>query len=209
MKRSTWTGVLLLLVIVVGFWRYQRQQRIQVAPATTDERAQPAGGSSPELVRAAPRDGGHGPIAEVRRLPAAERDALKDSILAGLRRARAAETAQAEGAAPAPVAADAYPVLRLEDAGPKLREALEQAIPHLAECYPKGSRARTVAVAQMTLFTDPETGTVIDTDAIVGRDGGVVDGKVDACLRDTIDSLALPPLGRPGRLQLEYSFRFE
>jgi hypothetical protein len=62
----------------------------------------------------------------------------------------------------------------------------------------------------MTFFTDPEVGTVIDTDAIVGAtDGGTVDPKIDACMRDVIDSLALPPLGKPGKLKLEYTFRFD
>ena len=65
------------------------------------------------------------------------------------------------------------------------------------------------AVAQMTMTSDPELGTVIDTDAIKDENGQPLDPELDTCLRDTIDSLALPPLGpRAGKLPLQYSFRF-
>jgi hypothetical protein len=50
---------------------------------------------------------------------------------------------------------------------------------------------------------------VIDTADIVGPDCKKLGPTLDACLRDSIDSLALPPLGQPGKLQLQYSFRFD
>jgi hypothetical protein len=61
----------------------------------------------------------------------------------------------------------------------------------------------------MTMVSDPELGTVIDTGEITDAGGAPLDGKLDDCLRDAIDALALPPLGVPGKLQLQYSFRFE
>jgi hypothetical protein len=59
----------------------------------------------------------------------------------------------------------------------------------------------------MTLVSDPDLGTVIDTSAMTDADGTPLDHAHDECLRDTIDSLALPPLGQPGKLQLQYSFK--
>jgi hypothetical protein len=61
----------------------------------------------------------------------------------------------------------------------------------------------------MTMLSDPDLGTVIDTTDILGPDGKKLDHTLDDCLRDTIDALALPPLGQPGKLQIQYSFRFD
>jgi hypothetical protein len=141
----------------------------------------------------------------VRRLAPEDRRRLGEQIAAAVRRARAAPRAPG-GAAPA---ADEDPIIPLEQAGEPLRQALQESIPILAECYPQPTRSGAAALARMTMVSDPELGTVIDTGEITDAGGAPLDGKLDDCLRDAIDALALPPLGVPGKLQLQYSFRFE
>ena len=78
--------------------------------------------------------------------------------------------------------------------------------PLVAECYEKHGKS-TQAMAKMTMISDPDLGTVIDTEAIIDRDGKAVEAKLDECMRDTIDSLGLPPLGKPGKLKVQYTFQ--
>ena len=61
----------------------------------------------------------------------------------------------------------------------------------------------------MILTSDPEVGTVIDTQAIHDRAGQALPPALDDCLRTTMESLALPPLAAGGKLPLEYSFVFD
>lgn len=145
----------------------------------------------------------------VERLSKERRRQLGEQIAAAVRRARDARAASsATGSAAAAEAAD--PIIPLEEVGKPLQEALQAAIPLLADCYTRdGSAAAREAAAWMTMISDPELGTVIDTDELTDAEGNVLDRELDTCLRDVIDSLALPPLGKTGRLQLQYSFRFD
>ena len=95
-----------------------------------------------------------------------------------------------------------------------MKAALDAAIPILAECYTAtGGRvdanAIKTAAVRMTMFSDPDVGTVIDTEAMEDPDGRPLARALDNCLRSTIESLALPPLEVGGKLPLEYSFRFD
>lgn len=144
--------------------------------------------------------------ATVRRLDKPARAALRAQIAAARERARAAASAAAP-AGSAPALPD--DTLTLEDVPPTLQDTFKQTIPILAECY-ADEPARHEAVARMTLTTDPELGTVIDTSEITDADGKPLAAKLDACLRDSIESLALPPINaRPGKLPIQYSFRFD
>jgi hypothetical protein len=149
---------------------------------------------------------------KVRRLAPEERKQLGLQIAAALQRARAqrqaaASQAAAGGAVPP---SDEDPVIPLEQVGKPLQDALTSAIPLLAKCYEHaGSATPRTAAAMMTMASDPDLGTVIDTAQITDPDGKQLDHALDECLRDTIDSLALPPLGQPGKLQLQYSFKFD
>jgi len=146
--------------------------------------------------------------AKTRRLSPEERKQLGAQIAAGVHKAREARATQARSAGSAVV--DEDPIIPLEAVGPELKDALTAAIPILAECFKQaGITDPKTAVAQMTLTSDPDLGTVIDTADIVGPDGAKLGAQLDSCLRDSIDSLALPPLGQPGKLQLQYSFRFD
>lgn len=145
-----------------------------------------------------------GDTKHVRRLTSDERRRLGEQIAAARERARRATSKP--GTAPA-----ADDNLSLEQVAKPLQEALSESIGILAECYkqqPGGEPIRN-ATARMTMTSDPDLGTVIDTDAIKDADGQPLAPKLDECLRDTIDSLALPPLGPGGKLPLEYTFRFD
>ena len=57
-------------------------------------------------------------------------------------------------------------------------------------------------------ISDPDLGSVIDTDGVKDKDDKPLDPKLEECLRDTIETLGLPPMGPyPGRVKLKYSFR--
>src|SRR5262249_11139327 len=62
----------------------------------------------------------------------------------------------------APALADA-PTIPLEQVGKPLHDALTAAIPLLADCFKQHG---ATAAAQMTMWSDPDTGTVIDTKAL-------------------------------------------
>lgn len=87
--------------------------------------------------------------------------------------------------------------------------ASKMSLPLLAECFVT-HEAKLSALAMLTLTSDPELGTVIDTDAVKNATGEPLEPKLDACLRDAIDTLALPPLGpNAGKLLVQYTFVFD
>jgi hypothetical protein len=146
--------------------------------------------------------------AKTRKLSPDERKHLGEQIAAAIHKAREARAAQARAAGSA--VADEDPVIPLEAIGPELKDAMTAAIPILAECFEHaGITDPRTAVAQMTMASDPDLGTVVDTAEILGPDNQKLPPALDTCLRDTIDSLALPPLGQPGKLQVQYSFKFD
>jgi len=89
-----------------------------------------------------------------------------------------------------------------------VKDALEDAIPYLADCYQGGARTTRPAV-QMTLVGDPSVGTVIDVDQLVDQDQHPLAPELETCLRDTLRSLELPPLDEGDSLHIQYSFRFD
>jgi hypothetical protein len=147
---------------------------------------------------------GEAPQSQVRRLTSDDRRRLGEQIAAARQRARAAEPSTATGSADD----DFIPV---EQVGKPLKDGLTAAIHLLADCYPQqpGGDAMRDATALMTMTSDPELGTVIDTDEIKDAAGNPVAPKLDECLRDTIDSLALPPLGKRGKVHVQYTFKFD
>ncbi len=145
----------------------------------------------------------------VRKLSPGDRRQLGERIDRALQRAAASRPSGPPTASGAPTPA-APPALRLEDIQTSMRTALDEAVPLLAECYTKQAAPgdSMTAAAMMTLTSDTELGTVIDTDGITDASGQPIAAALDECLRDTIDSLALPSLGQTGVVKVQYSFRF-
>lgn len=186
-------------------------------PRTTPAESRGPDDAAARATRAAttagPRPGPAGPAGDVavKRLSPDERRQLGAQIAAARRRAAAARAAAGpvDPAGPIDPVDPADVVISLEDVGGPLRESLEAAIPLLAGCFEDHGAATREALARMTMTSDPDLGTVIDTELITGADGRPLPAALDECLRDRIDSLALPPLGAGGKLPLQYSFDFE
>ena len=141
----------------------------------------------------------------VRQLDPTARKQLREQLAVARTKGRAISTAPETQSTKAGSVPAEDPVISLEEAGPTV-DALKETPALLAKCYgDQGENFR--ALARMTIISDPDLGAVIDTDAIVDKDGKPVDAKIEECMRDTIDSLALPPMSKPGKLKVEYTFR--
>ncbi|MBK9036198.1 MAG: hypothetical protein IPL61_33970 [Myxococcales bacterium] len=205
-RRTTLPVVAVALVAALALLWWRRDARPGAPPAPVDANAGTGAGAPAPSTPGAPPPTAAAERARVRRLPADEHRRLAAQIAGARRRAQAARAA----APGAPAITDDVRIPLDQIAGP-LQDALQQSISILAECYqdlPDGAPGRTAAAA-MTLITDPEFGTVIDTAAIHDRTGQPIDPALDACLRDRIDELALPPFGTGGTIALEYTFRFD
>ncbi|HEY0477224.1 MAG TPA: hypothetical protein VGD37_06850 [Kofleriaceae bacterium] len=213
MQKRTLFG---LVVVVLAVLVIVRLRSDVPPPSHRGRSASPAGathGGSPAST--APGSGSAGAPARpgeaqplVRRLTGDERRRLGEQIAASRQRARAAAAGAANDDL-IPVNDDQIPV---ENVGKPLKDGLTAAIPLLAACYEQqpGGNALREAAAQMTMTSDPELGTVVDTEGITDAAGKPLAARLDDCLRDTIDSLALPPLGATGgRVKLTYTFRFD
>jgi len=200
MQRRSRIIVSILLIVALVAWRWPRKSRPLHGPHATEVAIRPA--KTPESTP------GSGAIADaaitVHRLEPEQRKQLGAQIAAAIQKARAAKTASRA----APTGED--PLIPVEEVGKPLQAGLNAAIPLLANCYEaEGSAQAKTAAAQMTMISDPDLGTVIDTDQITEADGKPLAKKLDDCLRDTIDSLELPPLGQLGKVKLEYTFKFD
>lgn len=129
----------------------------------------------------------------------AERRAVADRIAAA-----ASSHASRPGAPPA-LPDDGHD---LDRASTKLKAALEEAIPFLAECYQTGS-ARERRPAVLLTLTGDEVSALVDADQLVDPDGKPLDPELEACLRSTLTSLELPPLGNTAPIHLKYSFQLD
>jgi hypothetical protein len=202
-KRSLLWFVIAVATIASAVMWWQRRT-VAAPPASPPPATAPATSGSAANPAATPGAA----IAKTRRLSPEDRKQLGEKIIAAVHKAREARAAQAKAAGTA--VADEDPVIPLEAVGPELKDALTAAIPILAECFQHaGITDPKTAVAQMTMTSDPDLGTVIDTADILGPDGKKLGPTLDTCLRDSIDTLALPPLGQPGKLQIQYSFKFD
>jgi len=209
-KRAVLVIVVVVVAIVIGVrrWSSPDAPRPAAAAAGTSPTAagaaadpgKPAAGSTAARPATGADDGRHG---DVRRLSRDERRQLGERIAEARQRARAAaaSTGGSEG----------DDIIPIEEAKGALKAGMESAIHMLAECYKQlpGADAMREAAAQMTLTSDPDLGTVIDTSGITDAAGQQLPAKLDECMRDTIDSLVLPPLPRGGVMKVQYTFKFD
>lgn len=198
-------AVVVAIAIVLGRRPSPAEHALPTTGAAPVRATHPASGSDPgpgpSTPPASPGEVRQGPV---RRLTTDERRRLGEQIAAARQRAREAAGRPATG----PAEDDVIP---LEQVSGPLKDGLEASIHLLAECYPQqpGTDAMRDATARMTMTSDPDLGTVIDTEGIQDAAGAPIAARLDECLRDTIDSLALPPLGKGGKLKLQYTFKFD
>jgi hypothetical protein len=204
-KRTIVGVVLVAIAIAIVIYLRRDHGETPAAPASTVGSSAPVT-SAPGSATAPPAKPDH-----VRRLSAADRKLLGAEIAAARAKALASSPSSSGSSGPAPKLPDDS--IPLESVGADLRKAMEEAIPILAACYEQhyGSAAMSgrTAVAQMQMTSDPELGTVIDTPTMTDEDGAKLDPKLDDCLRETIETLALPPFKVGGVLRMQYSFRFD
>ena len=174
---------------------------------TTDESSVAGAGSPAAIEPPAVR-----PPQHVTKVSRVERQRLADRIAAA-HAARAPDTARgAYSAPPRPTLPEQAGSHDLDRVGTHVLAAMQEAIPFLADCYeqttPGGATSGAKAVARMTLTGDPDIGTVIDADQMFDENHKPLEPKLDACLRETMQMLQLPPLEEGDAIQIEYSFRF-
>ena len=185
--------LVLVAAALIAWWKWPRE-----APAKKSL-------DSPAAVAAVkPEVAATRPV--TRRLDAEERKQLGVKIKAAIEKARVDRLSVASTVAGPHVGDD--PVIPLEAVGAPLKAGLDASIPLLAACYEKGSPVKTAA-ANMTMISDPDLGTVIDTATVTDAEGKPLAPELDTCLRDVIDQLQLPALGQTGKLQIQYTFKFD
>ncbi|MFT3695588.1 MAG: hypothetical protein QM831_20800 [Kofleriaceae bacterium] len=198
MRSKVLIALVVVLVIAGLLWRHHEQQKTLPPPP-------------PELVNA--RDQAVAPVKpeppKVRRLSPEERKKLGDDIHASLKRSvDKPPSLPSGGQGSAPALADGEPLLRLEDIAPAVKSTFDATIPEFAKCF-EGKTADKTAMARMTLVSDPDLGTVIDTPQMTDGEDKPLPKDIDDCLRNTADSLALPSIGKAGRLPVQYTFKFD
>ena len=94
-----------------------------------------------------------------------------------------------------------------------LRGAMHEVLPFLADCYGE-ARGTTLTAdhlsihAKFKLTGDRDIGTIIDAEQLVDDDGHVLPAKLDDCLRGTLQTLELPPLGDGDTIDVNYPLLF-
>jgi hypothetical protein len=182
-----------LALVIAIFW-------LTRSKSSDDKRTTPiASGSAPraEATPSKPEK-----IDRVRQLDAPARAKLREQIMA----ARAKARADAASSSSSPISPPADDSIPLEHAG-TIVEALKETPAIVAKCYGEKDEGFEAA-AMMSIISDPELGAVIDTDRITDKAGNPIDQKIEDCMRDTIESLALPPMPDRGILKLQYTFKF-
>lgn len=94
-----------------------------------------------------------------------------------------------------------------------IRDAMHEVLPFLASCY-SDARATTLSAdhleirAHFTLTGDPDIGTVIDANQLFDDHKKALPTKLDDCIRSTLQTLELPPLGDGDTIEVDYPLAF-
>ncbi len=94
-----------------------------------------------------------------------------------------------------------------------IRGAMQEVLPFLADCY-GDARATALSAdhleirAHFTLTGDPDIGTVIDANQLFDENKHALPSKLDDCIRGTLQTLELPPLGDGDTIEVDYPLLF-
>jgi hypothetical protein len=207
-----------LIAIAVGWWIW-RAHILTPTPLPHPAAGSAAVGSaSKHEVRQVSREAREHLASQILAAHEARVKAAAAAAAAAGSAAVAGSAAEAAAAAAAAAAAGGVPpnlsdhTHDLDHLSQPVFDALQGALPFLAECYKQGSGSGerpSVAVAVMTLSNDPDIGAVIDPDQILDDKQQPLDPAIDACLRGTMQTLALPPLDAGDVVKLQYSFKLD
>lgn len=137
------------------------------------------------------------PTHAVKLASASERAAIAEDI------ARTNAARSAHHAAPAAPHLPDEPTLP-----PDVMDKLREAIPFVADCYRASDlHGDHTARVRFGLTSSPDVGTLIDPEQLHDGDDKPLEPGLEECVRGTLESLELPPLGSDGlSAKLEYSF---
>ncbi|CAN5476320.1 hypothetical protein BH11MYX1_BH11MYX1_27980 [soil metagenome] len=125
-----------------------------------------------------------------------------------------ANRANVRAAAPRPVAGESMAATTRDvDLDHEvIRDAMREVVPFLAECYEQSRtslHADHLAIhAHFTLTGDPDIGTIIDAKRLFDDDKQPLPAKLDDCLRNTLQTLELPPLRDGDTVEVDYPLLF-
>lgn len=94
-----------------------------------------------------------------------------------------------------------------------IRGAMQEVLPFLGDCY-GDARATVLSAdhleirAHFTLTGDPDIGTVIDANQLFDENKHALPSKLDDCIRGTLQTLELPPLGDGDTIEVDYPLVF-
>jgi hypothetical protein len=94
-----------------------------------------------------------------------------------------------------------------------LQAAMREAHDFIKGCYEKALPSlpdpHIKVTAHLTLTGDPDVGTLIDANQLVDTTGKPLPKDFDDCLRNTFQTLELPPIGNGQVFRVNYPFEFD
>src|SRR6185503_7438177 len=93
-----------------------------------------------------------------------------------------------------------------------IRAAMKELIPFLSDCYERAipllDSPDFDLDAELTLYGDPDVGTLVDVQSLKDGAGKALIEKMDDCFKNALQLLALPPLAEGERIEVHYPFKF-
>jgi RNA polymerase sigma-70 factor (ECF subfamily) len=93
-----------------------------------------------------------------------------------------------------------------------IRGAMREVVPFLIQCYetamPTLAADHLRIHAHFTIMGDRDVGAIIDAKQLFDEDEKPLPPKLDDCLRSTLQTLELPPLGDGSAVEVDYPFLF-
>jgi RNA polymerase sigma factor (sigma-70 family) len=93
-----------------------------------------------------------------------------------------------------------------------LRRAMHEVVPFLVQCFEAAMPtipANELSIrAHLTITGDRDVGAIIDAKQLFDADQKPLPPKFDDCLRSTLQTLELPPLGDGSSVEIDYPFTF-
>lgn len=197
----------LIFVAIGAFW-YSRKS--PAAPPTA-----PTGSATPTSAAAATasptRPDLPPPPQHVRKLASAEeRGQLVERIAAAQQRRKSARTIGPRSAGEASEGTSQPGEVNRDS----IKSAMHEVLPFLAECYSQARAGSALPAdhleihAHFTLAGDPDVGTMIDAKQLFDDDKHALPATLDDCIRGTLQTLELPPLGDGDTVEVDYPLMF-
>ncbi len=175
------------LAIALGLVWYAQSDRIAALPSTPIDRTRAL-----DIPVAEPKS-------RVRRLTRPQREELANKIASATALRAAAKSGSALPTPPVhePVAAHESPDPAVRKFNDRALEELGGTQTYLAECYDQhraGLPGKLTVYTRVRIVTDPDIGAYVDAEALTDNAGNPLPDKFDACIRDMLQTFALPPL---------------